>query len=79
MFNKFIQQMSDDIPYLRAVVMDIVSAIARFIGSRDPSIDFHRLPAVCKCTDRVGFSRDFLSFFRFISTYYPSSKSCSQK
>ena len=43
MFNKFIQQMSDDIPYLRAVVMDIVSAIARFIGSRDPSIDFHRV------------------------------------
>ena len=35
MFNEFIQRMSDDIPYLRAVVMDIVSAIDRFIGSRD--------------------------------------------
>ena len=32
-FNEFIQQMSDDIPYLSAVVMDIIRAIDRFIGS----------------------------------------------
>lgn len=36
-FNGFIQQMSDDIPYLRDAVMDIISAIDRFIGSRDAS------------------------------------------
>ena len=37
-FDEFIQQMSDDIPYLRVVAMDIISAIDRSIGSRDPSI-----------------------------------------
>ena len=44
--NAFIQQMSDDIHYLRDAVMVIISAIDRFSGSRDPSLDFQ--PVVFK-------------------------------
>ena len=51
--------MSDDIPlYLRAVVMDIISAIDRFIGSRDPSIDFQPVVFKLDFLQRITVSLD---------------------
>lgn len=55
-FNEFIQQMSDDIPYLRDAVMDIISAIDRFIGSRDPSIDFQPIVFKLNFLQRITVS-----------------------
>lgn len=55
-FNEFIQQMSDDIPYLCDAVMDIISAIDRFIGSRDPSIDFQPIVFKLNFLQRITVS-----------------------
>lgn len=54
--NEFIQQMSDDIPYLHDAVMDIVSAIDRFIGSWDPSIDFQPMVFKLNFLQRITVS-----------------------
>ena len=58
LINLYIQRMSDDIPNLRAVVMDIVSAIDRFIGSRDPSIDFQPIVFKLDFLQRITVSLD---------------------
>lgn len=50
--------MSDDIPYLRAAVLDIISAIDRFIGSRDPSIDFQPIVFKLDFLQRITVSLD---------------------
>ena len=50
--------MSDDIPYLRAVVMDIISAIDRFIGSRDPLKDFQPIVFKLDFLQRIAVSLD---------------------
>ena len=57
-FNEFIHQMSDDILYLRAVFMDIISTIDRFIGSRDPSIDFQPIVFKLDSLQRITVSLD---------------------
>lgn len=50
--------MSDDIPYVSAVVMDISSAIDRFIGSGDPSIDFQPIVFKLDFLQRITVSLD---------------------
>ena len=50
--------MSDDILYLSAVVMDIISAIDRFIGSGDPSIDFQPIVFKLDFLQRITVSLD---------------------
>ena len=56
--NFNIQQMSNDLPYLRDVVMDIISAIDRFIGSGDPSIDFQPVVFKLDFLQRITVSLD---------------------
>lgn len=50
--------MSDDIPYLHDAVMDIISAIDRFIGSRDPSIDFQPIVFKLDFLQRITVNLD---------------------
>jgi len=56
--NEFIQQMSDDIPFLRDAVMDIIRAIDRFIESQDPSIDFQPIVFKLDFLQRIAVNLD---------------------
>ena len=50
--------MSDDKAYLNSAVLDIISAIDRFTGSADPSVDFQPIVFKLDFLQRIAVSLD---------------------
>ena len=53
-----IPQMSDDKAYLNLAVLDIISAIDRFTGSADPSVDFQPIVFKLDFLQRIAVGLD---------------------